>query len=174
MRQRLKQYPLALALLVTLAAASVAVPVPEPVLREAYDRYQQYEAGIRSLLSNATTRDLAVYQMFTGSVVQVLASGTPLLGPIFAAYTAAQLGLAVKMLAVAELRDVAVTALSVFVDPSIWMLLLAYTIALVESAHLTQAVLRRTRPELELSFAMLLLAAVLVLMSATLVALMPL
>ncbi len=165
---RARQYPLVLASLLALTMISASLPVPADLLRSAREAYLRYRDELKALTANATTRDMAVYRMFSSGASSTLASAVPLLGPVFAALSAAQLGLGVKVVAFAESRELSAVMLSLLLDPSAWLLLLAHSVALVEGAYATWALLRRGRPHLELYASMLVLALALTLVSATL------
>lgn len=165
---RLKYYPVALVSLVTLIAVGASLPAPEPLLQEVYARYLENVKEIESMLSNETMRDKVVYRFFVGNVGNVLASAAPVLGPFFAAFTLISVGVGVKALSVAKSATLLDPLLNVLLDPSVWLLLLAYTVALVESAQLTGMILRRIQLRLELTLAILALAVALTLLSATL------
>lgn len=165
---RLKLYPAVMAALVAIVVVSASLPAPAPMLKEVYAQYVKYEEELRSLVTDAASRDRAVYRIFASGVGSVLASGTPFLGPLFAVFTLSSLGLLAKSIAFMRAEGLLPVLLSILLDPSGWVTLLAYSIAVVESAQLTQAILRRARPELELAAAMLALAAALTLVSATL------
>lgn len=165
---RLRYYPAVLVSLVALIAVGASLPYPEPLLQEVYTRYLERVKELRNLLINATTREKVVYQFFFDSVSSVLASATPVIGPFFTAYTLTSVGVGVRAIAVAESRAPFYLLLTTLLDPSVWILLLAYTVAVVESAYLTQVIMRRNRLWFELTFAMLALAATLALLSATL------
>lgn len=164
---RLRYYPPVLASLVIVLAIGVSIPVPEQLLKEVRAQYLARAKELEALLKEAATKDQVVYRFFAGQVGSVLASSAPFMGPLFAAYVLTSLSVGLQAL-VAERTAPLEPLLNALANPSVWLLLLAYTVSLVESLHLTQMLLRRTKTEPELTFSMLALAAVLTLLSATL------
>jgi hypothetical protein len=164
LKQRAKSYPVIVGLLLATVIAGASVPAPAGVLKELY---AQYKARLESLAS-AKAPDEAVYQIFSYNAFTLLALSAPFLGPLFAAYAAFSLGLTVKAVAYVEAKSTLALALSLLAAPSTWLYMLSYAIALTESTWLTAAVLQRRAPALELTLALLVLAAALSLLSATL------
>jgi len=164
LKLRAKNYPVVMSLLLATIVAGASLPAPAGVLRELY---AQYKARLETLASTRAP-DEAVYQLFSYNAFTLLALSAPFLGPLFAAYTAFSLGLTVKAVAYAEAKSTLALVLSLLATPSTWLYMLAYAIALTESMWLTAAMLQRRAPALELTLALLALAASLMLLSATL------
>lgn len=140
------------------------MPVPTSVLKE---RYSQYRSAMEDLASNKPFDEL-VYRIFSYNAYTLLALSTPLLGPLFAAYAAFSMGLTIRAVAYMEARTVTDLVLSFLTAPSTWLYLLAYAIALTESAWLSAALLQKRPLALETTLALLALATALLLLSATL------
>jgi hypothetical protein len=164
LKLRAKNYPVMLALLLATIIAGASLPAPIDVLRE---RYSQYRSAIESFTSNKPF-DEVVYQVFSYNAYTLLALSAPLLGPLFAAYVAFSTGLTIRAVAYMEAKSVPILLLSFLTTPSTWLYLLAYAIALTESAWLSFTLLQRRPLTLETTLALLTLAAALLLLSATL------
>jgi len=164
LKLRAKNYPVVMSLLLATIVAGASLPAPAGVLRELY---AQYKARLE-ILAPAKAPDEAVYRLFSYNAFTLIALSAPFLGPFFAAYAAFSLGLTVKAVAYAEAKSTFALVLSLLATPSTWLYMLAYAIALTESMWLTAAMLQRRIPALELTLALLALAASLMLLSATL------
>lgn len=165
LKLRARNYPFALITLIVLVIAGAYTPVPRELLEE---RYKQYAELVKSLYLSQVSFDETVYRIFYYNVGSLAAFCIPLIGPLFALYTSLSVGLTLKAIAVAESVSLTRVLTSFFLAPSNWLTLLALSIALTESWWISLVLFRKKGLDVELVLAILVLAAALLLLSATL------
>lgn len=161
LRERVKLYPAMIALLALLMVAGALTPVPEQFLQELYTSYTRHVASLRS----SPVREV-VLRVVSLKLPRVLATSMPFLGPFLATDVAVSYGLLVKAIAVNEAKSLPSVLASVYLDPTMWLQLLAFSMSLTESFFLAIALVRRARPQLELTLSILFLSAALLFLAA--------
>ncbi len=166
LKERMRVYPIFMAMLLAMTAAGSLMPVPHELLRNRYAQYSEYYKDV----AKRRFED-RVYSIFFNSLGAGVLMMTPIVGPFFAAQMCLEAGLTLRAVALAEYRDLELLLLALLLAPVTWSEMLAYAIALTESVWLSKALIRRENANMALTASLLLLSSALLLLSATLEAL---
>lgn len=162
LRERVRVYPIFIAMLLAMTAAGSLMPAPHELLRDRYAQYSEYYRNI----AERRFED-RVYSIFFNNLGVGVLIMTPIAGPFFAAQICLEAGLTLRAIALAEYRDLGLLLLALLLTPVTWSEMLAYAIALTESAWLSKALIKRGNANLALTASLLLLSSALLLLSAT-------
>lgn len=162
LRSRVQIYPIFMVMLLAMIAAGSLLPAPYELLRDRYTWYSEYYKDITK-----KRFEERVYSIFFNNLGAGVLMLTPIAGPFFAAQMCLETGLMLRAIVLVEYRDLGLLLLTLVLVPITWSEMLAYAIALTESAWLSRTLIKREKANFALTASLLLLSSALLLLSAT-------
>ncbi|MEM1509404.1 MAG: hypothetical protein QXY49_01755 [Thermofilaceae archaeon] len=162
LKSRVRVYPIFMVMLLAMIAAGSLLPAPYELLHDRYTRYNEYYKDIAK-----KRLEERVYSIFFNNLGAGLLMLTPVVGPFFATQICLETGLTLRAIALVEYRNLGLLLLTLVFLPITWSEMLAYAVALTESAWLSRALIKRENINLALTASLLLLSSALLLLSAT-------